>query len=136
MSLQQRKKKQIMCEIMCESKNCPKHARYGLPGERKKRWCSSCAAAIGNKVVRVQQPKMCEGCGLKAPTYGLPAERKKRWCSGCAAGESGAVRLQKPKMCEGCGLKAPTFGLQTEQKKRWCCGCALAQGAVRLQSHK
>ena len=57
-------------------------------------------------------PKLCKGCGLKAPSYGLPGERRKRWCAGCAAAEgSGAVHLGKKKKCEGCGLKQPNFGL-------------------------
>ena len=34
--------------------------------------------------MRLQQRKMCEGCGLKVPSYGLPAERRTRWCGGCA----------------------------------------------------
>ena len=61
-----------------------KHAGYGLPAERRKRWCSGCAAVEGRGAVNLQQQKMCEGCGLKGPSYGLPAERRTRWCGGCA----------------------------------------------------
>ena len=34
--------------------------------------------------MRLQQRKMCEGCGIKQPHFGLPAEGRKRWCGGCA----------------------------------------------------
>ena len=70
---------------------------YGLPGERKMRWCGGCATADGREAVSLRQRKMCEGCGLKRPHYGLPGERKKRWCSSCATAEgSGSVRLSQP----------------------------------------
>jgi hypothetical protein len=46
----------------------------------------------------LQNPKMCEGCGVKQMTCGLASEGKMRWCAGCGPAE-GAVRLQKRKMC-------------------------------------
>ena len=56
-----------------------KQPGYGLPAERRRRWCAGCAKAEGNGAVLLQQQKKCEGCGLKAPYYGLPAEQRKRW---------------------------------------------------------
>ena len=90
--------------------------------------------------VHLQQVKICEGCGRKAPTYGLPAERRRRWCSGCAAAVKGETVYLK-KMCEGCGLKWPHYGLPAERlrrKARWCGGCAAAEGsgAVSLNQRR
>ena len=80
---------------MCEGCGL-KVPSYGLPRERRKRWCAGYAAAEGSGTVSLAQQKMCEGCGLKQPHYGLPAERWRRWCGGCAAAEgSGAVSLNQ-----------------------------------------
>jgi hypothetical protein len=64
-----------------------KQPSFGLPADRKKRWCGVCAkghAGVVNVVMR-----MCEDCGLKCPSVGLVVERKVRWCSGCAKGHAG-----------------------------------------------
>ena len=52
---------------------------YGLPAERKRRWCKGCAEAEGNGAVSLNL-RPCEDCGLKQSNYGLPvAGRKRRW---------------------------------------------------------
>ena len=65
---------------MCEGCGL-KQPHYGLPTERKKRWCFGCAAAEGRGAVSLDKQKMCEGCGIKRPHYGLPTERKARRAS-------------------------------------------------------
>ena len=46
--------------------------------------------------MRLQQPKMCEGCGIKRANYGLLAESpewKRRWCASCSQARHGVVNL-------------------------------------------
>ena len=66
-----------------------KRPNFGLPAERKKRWCAGCAKGHAGAVDVYN--KKCEGCQLKAPSFGLPSEGKARWCSGCAKAHTGAV---------------------------------------------
>ena len=114
---------------MCEGCGL-KRPSYGLPPERRVRWCAGCAAAEGRGAVILrakQRRTMCEGCDVKRPLYGLPAERKRRWCGGCSKAHRGAVNLNS-RLCEGCGLKHRNYGLPAEGRKRWCAGCAKADG--------
>ena len=110
-----------------------KHASYGLPSERKKRWCGVCGKPRG-AVSLVEQHIMCEGCGVKQARYGTPAEGKVRWCSGCGK-PHGVVNLTQP-MCEGCDIKQARFGTPSERKRRWCGACGKPHGAVDLKRHK
>ena len=68
---------------MCEGCGL-KRPTYGLPAERKMRWCAGCAAAEGRGAVSLQQKKKCEDCGVKHSNCWLPSEGRKRWCDGCA----------------------------------------------------
>ena len=65
-------------------------SEYGLTRTRKARWCVGCAV---EGAVSLTKRKMCEGCGLKAPSTGLALEGKAR-CAGCGKLE-GAVTLRK-----------------------------------------
>jgi hypothetical protein len=69
-----------------------KGAKFGLPAEKKKRWCSGCAKAHAGAE---DSNKKCEGCQLKRPNFGLPAEGKARWCSGCAKAHVGATDVNR-----------------------------------------
>ena len=126
---------QLPCSVamptLCEE-NCGKQASFGLPTERRKRWCGGCAKSKGKGRAINLDAKLCEDCLLKTASFGLLSERKKRWCSGCGKGH-GAVRLSKsqPKLCEDCGLKGASFGLLSERKRRWCGGCAKSKGKGR-----
>ena len=86
---------------MCEDCGI-KRANCGvLEGERKVRWCGSCAERHKGGVIRKD---MCEDCGLKRATRGMPDVTKTaRWCGLCSQQHEGA-RLQHS-ACEDCGLK-------------------------------
>jgi hypothetical protein len=99
-----------------------KHASFGLPTDRKNRWCAGCAKVHAGAVDMCN--KHCEDCGLKQAAFGLPTNRKKRWYAGCAKEHVGAVDVKNKKHCEDCGLVHAAFGLLTDRKKRWCGGCA------------
>ena len=43
---------------MCEGCGL-KHPSYGLPAERRARWCAGCATAEGNGAVLLQQQMKC-----------------------------------------------------------------------------
>lgn len=111
---------------------------FGLPTERKKRWCIGCAKQQSGAVSLVVR-KMCEDCGIKAlrrPQEGL----KKLCCASCAKRRTVVSAERSPKqlshkVCEDCGLKQPAFGLLSEQQKRWCGTCQTAHdGAVDLKA--
>ena len=105
----------------CESCGL-KQAHFGLPSDRKRRWCSACSKAHTGAVD--MKNKMCEGCHTKHAHYGMPVDKKRRWCGVCAKQQVGAVDM-KNKMCEICGLKHAHFGLPEKgQKRRWCSSCA------------
>jgi hypothetical protein len=111
-----------MCEG-CGLKQCS----FGLPAEKKKRWCSGCAK--GHEGAVNLHSKLCEGCGQKRAVHeGLPAEgEKRRWCSSCA--EDKGVKEKKEKRrrrnaCAQCQEKPPTFGSPDDGRRRWCATCA------------
>ena len=105
-----------MCEGCVE-----KRSSFGLPSDRGKRWCSSCAK---NHVGAVDvTSKMCEDCAVTRSNFGLPSDRRKRWCSGCAKKQVGVVDVTS-RMCEDCVVTWSTFGLPSDRRKRWCSGCA------------
>ena len=64
---------------------------YGLPAEKRPRWCSACSKEFSGSINLVS--RMCEGCELIIPTFGFLSEKKRRWCSGCAKSHVGAVNL-------------------------------------------
>jgi hypothetical protein len=106
---------------MCEDCGI-KRANCGvLEGERKVRWCGSCAERHKGGVIRKD---MCEDCGLKRATRGMPDGTKTaRWCGLCSQQHEGA-RLQHS-ACEDCGLKQATWGMPDgTKKKRWCSPCS------------
>ena len=65
---------------MCE--DCGgKQPSFGLPTDRKKRWCGRCGKKHGAIDV---VSKKCEDCGDKYAISGLASDRKKRWCFLCS----------------------------------------------------
>ena len=128
---------------MCEGCGL-KVPSYGLPAERRRRWCSGCAKAEGKGAVRARAERGPEARAVAAAQaqgnqreasarelLGNARAAQKRRCEG-----RGAANLdQQRKMCEGCGLKTPKYGLPAERKRRWCAGCAAAEGrgAVSLE---
>jgi hypothetical protein len=127
-----------LCEgaVNVVSKNCEdcqlKRKTFGLPGERRRRWCSVCAKLHAGAV---SAHKKCEGCGLKTASFGLLEEgRKRRWCSACARGHEGAENLDEVahKKCEGCGSKFERRGRLPPglpHEVVWCAGCAPESGS-------
>ena len=66
-----------------------KQPNCGLPSERRRRWCATCAKAHAG--ARDLTFRRCEDCGLKQPSYGLIEEGlRRRWCSRCAGAHEGA----------------------------------------------
>eukprot|EP01050_Picozoa_sp_SAG11_P042898 SAG11_NODE_20012_length_454_cov_1.402817_1_plen_97_part_10 len=68
-----------MCE-RCGSKQ----ARYGLVGEKRKRWCAGCGKGVEGVVSLANPPvarRMCEECGSNQANYGLVGEKRQRWCA-------------------------------------------------------
>lgn len=108
-----------------------KQPSFGLPSERKARWCVGCIKGHVGAVNVLK--KKCEGCNVKAANYGLSTEKKARWCAGCAPAK--AANVNNLIKCEGCQLKRASFGLPSENgKKRWCGSCARDQmGAVNVE---
>eukprot|EP01051_Picozoa_sp_SAG22_P010355 SAG22_NODE_928_length_6464_cov_2.852789_1_plen_230_part_00 len=113
-----------------------KHSSFGLPEEKKRRWCGACAKNHPGTKCLAGKSKSCEDCGLKLPSYGMESDRKMKWCGACSKKYEGSVCLRKQKMCEGCGLKHTSFGLPAEKKIRWCLACSKQYpGATRLSAH-
>eukprot|EP01046_Picozoa_sp_COSAG06_P046762 COSAG06_NODE_6674_length_2830_cov_6.665324_3_plen_326_part_01 len=79
---------------MCEACGT-KHASYGTPAERKRRWCGRCGKTHGAICLNAQT--MCETCGATWPSCGTPTERKARWCAGCGKAH-GAISLSKKQL--------------------------------------
>ena len=103
--------------VRCEEEGCGKCAAYGMPAERRRRWCARHAPPGATNVV---SPR-CESPGCtKFPTFGL-VSRKPRWCAGHA--QNGAKNVAS-KECEvvGCSKRA-LYGVEY-RKPRWCGGCA------------
>ena len=90
-----------------------KQPNFGLPAERKSRWCAGCAKGRAGAVNlnHLKNAKMCEGCGLKTPSLSLPSEKKKRrWCSDCAPQAANSDTVQpsgRRKKAEGSPQKKP-----------------------------
>ena len=123
-----RSHKQKMCE------DCEKvQPTFGLPGERRKRWCAGCGRSNG--AVSLSLQKVCEECRMVTASFGMPGERMRRWCSSCGK-QKGAVRLSRHKMCEGCGELHASFGLPGERTKRWCAVCRKNNGATSVPQQK
>lgn len=100
--------------VKCEA-GCGKCAAYGMPDERRRRWCARHAPPGATNVV---SPR-CEFC-TKFPTFGVEP-RKPRWCALHAP--PGATNVAS-KVCEtkGCNKRA-LYGLEY-RKPRWCGSCA------------
>ena len=98
---------------------CGKHrASFGLPSEKRARWCTSCPSKLPDAVdVR---HKRCE-CGKSNPTFGFTHEKKPRWCKACPSKSPNAVGMCNKK-CE-CGKSRPCYGLPCESRPRWCVAC-------------
>ena len=103
---------------MCEGCRA-KQASFGLPVDRKRRWCGACAKPAGavdlhtNKMCVISPGSMgetldgrngrisvsdqphpscrCESCGNTSANFGMPNERKRRWCSVCAKQHAGTA---------------------------------------------
>eukprot|EP01045_Picozoa_sp_COSAG04_P020329 COSAG04_NODE_2070_length_4866_cov_72.921334_5_plen_356_part_00 len=56
-----------------------KRANFGLPSDRLRRWCGTCARQHEGAIDVVN--KRCEDCQKKRPNFGMPDERKARWCA-------------------------------------------------------
>ena len=64
-----------------------KQANFGLPNEKKKRWCAPCGKPHGAQ--RTTSQKMCEKCKIRHANYGMPGSKQntggregtqKKWC--------------------------------------------------------
>ena len=76
-----------------------KHRIYGMPDERKRRWCGPCGQKRGGILITKQS---CEDCDAKKATYGLASEGKPRWCAGCRTNHAGVVpflQVRRPLYC-------------------------------------
>ena len=72
-----------------------KDPSFGLPDQKKRRWCHQCAQQHEGAVSLKKRRTPCEDCKLKDPSFGMPAERKKRrWCRRCSKQHEGAVCLK------------------------------------------
>ena len=105
---------------MCEACDA-KHASFGFPAERKRRWCAACSKTYTGS--RDLSKKMCEDCDEKRATFGLAAARKRRWCGDCASTHDGATDLAKT-TCEQCKTQHASVALPPGRKRRWCVSCA------------
>ena len=88
---------------MCEDCNL-KHPVFGLPGEKTRRWCASCAkqhpgaADLANK--------KCEDCKMTQPKYGLPGERKGSWCASSTSTSTASTWSARPPPLQGASLQS------------------------------
>ena len=71
-----------------------KDPSFGLPDQKKRRWCHQCAQQHEGAVSLKKRRTPCEDCKLKDPSFGMPAERKRRWCHQCSKQHNGAVCLK------------------------------------------
>ena len=55
-----------------------KRPNFGMPDERKARWCHACSQKHEGAENVVS--KRCEECKNKQPSYGMPSDNKQRWC--------------------------------------------------------
>jgi hypothetical protein len=122
----------------CE--DCQQNFRlFGLPSDRKKRWCADCGSGHAGAVdLSIELGRLCRGCQVVAASFAVPPETKPVWCMGCAKTHApGAVNVQSKK-CEDCLVRQASFAIptavRTEEnkyqdigiKKRWCGSCARA----------
>eukprot|EP01044_Picomonas_judraskeda_P010663 COSAG03_NODE_1390_length_4180_cov_3.362411_3_plen_256_part_00 len=111
-----------------------KRANFGLPNDRLRRWCGTCARQHEGAIDVVN--KRCEDCQKKRPNFGMPDERKARWCHGCSQKHEGAENVVS-KRCEECKNKQPSYGMPADNKQRWCQPCSTKHpGAVNLVGKK
>jgi hypothetical protein len=111
-----------------------KRANFGLPSDRLRRWCGTCARQHEGAIDVVN--KRCEDCQKKRPNFGMPEERKARWCHGCSQKHEGAENVVS-KRCEECKNKQPSYGMPQDNKQRWCQPCSTKHpGAVNLVGKK
>ena len=94
-----------------------KRSSFGLPSEKRKRWCGPCAKAYPGAINIYS--RRCEDCMQHQPSFGLPEDRKLRWCVKCSRKHPGAMNVEK-RRCEVCKQKQPSFGMPAEGRKRWC----------------
>ena len=95
--------------------------RFGLPSDRKRRWCGDCAKGHhGALNLAPDKPRRkCEDCAKREPNFGLAVEGRKRWCAHCMQGHAGAVSVGGG-TCEACKKKRACCGVPSEGSARWC----------------
>ena len=114
---QDRNLQSMKCEDCTE-----KYSSYGLPTEKKRRWCSVCARAHPGAISVTFQTARCEDCSQKRASFGLlnkprrqhggrgaPGEGRARWCGSCAKAHGPGVGPLYARMCEDCGRKSANF---------------------------
>eukprot|EP01046_Picozoa_sp_COSAG06_P080508 COSAG06_NODE_27785_length_586_cov_1.291581_1_plen_119_part_00 len=83
-----------------------KRPNFGMPEERKARWCHGCSQKHEGAENVVS--KRCEECKNKQPSYGMPQDNKQRWCQPCSTKHPGAVNLVgKKKIGKQGGIPQP-----------------------------
>lgn len=89
---------------------------FGMVSDRRKRWCSVCAAAHPG-CFNVKN-LTCEDCGTGTRCFGDPNERMKRWCGVCAGKHADSINLSS-KMCILCGTGPASYGkaLREDEKE-------------------
>lgn len=143
-----------------------KRANFGLPSDRARRWCGTCASAHEGAIDVVN--KRCEDCQKKRPNFGMPSEKKARWCHGCSQKHEGSTNVVS-KRCEDCKTRQPSYGMPPQDvlsdassvnlswgktttgpgevvqrrvarggKQRWCKPCAIENhpGSIKISGQK
>jgi hypothetical protein len=145
--------------VRCQ--DCGKQANFGLEGDKKARWCSTCAKASVQGAVNLSQRRckcgkgyatfnktLCRLCAEKEglvettkcqqcwavdslATHGFPPG-KPRLCAVCAV-DAGASIYPLGK-CKDCWSVYPTWGMPNGIMQ-WCKSCAEShEGAVKLKT--
>ena len=114
-----------------------KQANFGLPNEKKKRWCAPCGKKHpGSFNVKLQD---CEDCNDTHRSFGMPDERKKRWCGDCATKHAGAINLNS-KLCVICGEGTAGYGNPPEEGEPknalWCIKCKEGQAGTIIRIYQ